>query len=116
VIAFSEKYCAFAGLRELEDAACRGNDFSAALAALRVELQGSGARSLLNGAKTESNAASIQASARRCFIALYEAVFAYFVIFTSRFSTSRAARPWVEVGAMFVVELKSLASDPLPNF
>lgn len=48
----------------------------------------------------------------RCFTALYDAVFAHFVVFTSRFPTSRAARGWVEVAATFVTELKRTLRDP----
>jgi hypothetical protein len=51
-------------------------------------------------------------AARRCFAALYDAVFAHFVVFTSRFPTSRAARGWVEVAATFVTEIKRTYRDP----
>jgi hypothetical protein len=113
---FSERYCAFAAVRELDEAGSRRSDFFAALGPLRGQFQGSGVRSLLNsGSRSGSDATATQTLARRCLTALHEALFAYFVIFTSRFSTSRAARQWVEVAAMFVVEMKRLAQDPLPN-
>ncbi|HKB05185.1 MAG TPA: hypothetical protein VKD90_23370 [Gemmataceae bacterium] len=51
-------------------------------------------------------------AARRCFAALYDAVFAHFVVFTSRFPTSRSAHGWVEVAATFVTDLKRTHRDP----
>jgi hypothetical protein len=99
----------------MDDAATRGADFSAALAPLRGHYQGAGIRSLLgSGGRSGTDATVTPTLARRCFTALHEAVFAYFVVFTSRFSTSRAARQWVEVAAMFAVELKRFAQDPIP--
>jgi hypothetical protein len=41
-----------------------------------------------------------------CLTTLHEAVFAAFVAFTNRFPTSRAAWGWVEVAAIFTVDLK----------
>jgi hypothetical protein len=46
-----------------------------------------------------------------CYVALYDAVFAYFTQFTNRFPTSRAARGWVEVAATYVTDLKRTLRD-----
>jgi hypothetical protein len=110
--AFAEQKSPFAAGRDLEEAAARANDFSAAIAPLRGQFQGSGVRSLFTAtARNGSDPTAVQTLARRCFAALYKAVFAYFTIFTSRFSTSRAARSWVEVAAMFSVELRRLTQE-----
>ena len=51
--------------------------------------------------------------AQRCLSTLIDTALAYFVAFTNRFPTSRAARPWVEVAATFLAELKPLAREPI---
>jgi hypothetical protein len=94
VAEFSARIAPIGGRRELVEATARGKEFATALGQAR--------------AREPADAA------RRCYHALYEAVLAYFVVFTNRFPTSKAARGWVEVAAAFVVDLKKLAQDPVP--
>lgn len=102
--AFVEKHCAFASSRETEDASNRAAECRGALAQLREQIQESG--------RIQPHSSLL---VQRFLNTLVESVIAYFVVFTSRFSTSRSARPWVEVAATFVAELKQLARDPVPT-
>lgn len=92
---FSDRNCTFTTNREIDEAARLAKDFRSGLAVLREKGQ------------FEPSAV------RRCFAALQDAVANYFIVFTDRFPSSRAARPWVEVAATFLVELKYLTRDPL---
>jgi hypothetical protein len=116
VIAFADNFCANRCSEELNDAVMRVSEFYGVLKPLRDLSLGSNVRSLL-GMGNRSNVAAEpqQAKVRLCFNALYAAVFAYFVAFTNRFPTSRAARPWVEVAATFVVDFKRTLRDPQPS-
>jgi hypothetical protein len=116
VIAFADKYCAHGSSSELNDAIMRVSEFYGVLKPLRDQMHGSGVRSLLGmGGRSTVLPEVHKAMTRRCFTSLYEAVFAYFIVFANRFPTSRAVRPWVEVAATFVVEFKRALQDPLPS-
>jgi hypothetical protein len=95
VAEFSDRNCAFTTNREIDEATRLAKDFRSGLAVLRE--------------KGQFEAAAV----RRCFAALQDAVANYFVVFTDRFPSSRAARRWVEVAATFLVELKHFTRDPL---
>lgn len=95
VTEFSDRNCAFTTNREIDEASRCANDFRWGLAALRE--------------KEHFDPAAV----RRSFAAFHEAIANYFVVFTDRFPSSRSARPWVEVAATFLVELKRFTRDPL---
>jgi hypothetical protein len=110
--AFAERFELSTG-RDLDQAYAGIADFRAAVPLLHEKVQGSGVRSLLGIAGRAGDAEALRPVADKCFTALYNATVAFFVTFTNRFSTSKAARGWVEVAASFVVELKNLTRDPL---
>jgi hypothetical protein len=93
VSAFADEQCPLGPGLDGAEAQARLAEFQAAWQALPDQANDAGAR-------------------RRCFAALYDAVFAHFVVFTGRFPTSRAARGWVEVAATFVTELKRTPREP----
>jgi hypothetical protein len=88
IVRFAEQHCDLATEAEMAEPAARAVAFRAAIVPFRAAQQPA-----LN-------------QVLACLLALYEAVFAAFTVFTNRFTSSRAARGWVEVAAMFVVELK----------
>jgi hypothetical protein len=100
VTAFADEQCPLGPGPEGAEAHARQTDFQAAWLTLKDELKAPGPTPPGGGA------------ARRCWDLLYDAVFAHFVVFTSRFPTSRSARGWVEVAATFVTELKRTLRDP----
>lgn len=57
------------------------------------------------------NPEASEAVARQAFQILPETILAYFSAFTRQFSTSLAARSWVDVAATFVVELQQVAQS-----
>jgi hypothetical protein len=98
VLAFADRYGPIGSIMPGPDPAeVRAADFRAGWKSLREQVTDAGSK--------------CQAPAGRCYVALYDAVFAYFVIFTNRFPTSRAAHGWVEVAATFVTELKRTLRD-----
>ena|SRR5262245_3544007 len=99
---FANRHFPFAG-PEMRDALARAGEFQGALSALREPGKGP-ADDTIRLTLT-----------RRCFTAMNEAVLAYFVAFTSRFPTSRAARGWVEVAATFSADLKRTVRDATPT-
>ena len=98
---FANRHFPFAG-PEMRDALARSGEFQGALCALREPVKG-----------PADDAARVTLT-RRCFTAMNEAVLAYFVAFTSRFPTSRAARGWVELAATFSADLKRTVRDATP--
>jgi len=107
VVGFAKENCSFAVGRDMDEAARQIRDFEASQVALRVRLQNNS-----NGNPPTDDA--FQSLAKRCFSALHEGTAAYFTVFTGRFATSRAALPWVEAAASYIVDLKKLAREPLP--
>jgi hypothetical protein len=99
---FANRQFPFAG-PEMRDALARAGEFQGALGALREPGKG------------PADETARLTLTRRCFTAMNEAVLAYFVAFTSRFPTSRAARGWVEVAATFSADLKRTVRDLAPN-
>jgi hypothetical protein len=99
---FANRQFPFAG-PEMRDALARAGEFQGALGALR------------DPGKGPTDETARQTLTRRCFTAMNEAVLAFFVAFTSRFPTSRAARGWVEVAATFSADLKRTVRDLGPN-
>jgi hypothetical protein len=100
VSAFAAEHCPLGPGPEGAEAHARQADFQAAWRTVQKGVRVAGPRPPDGGA------------ARRCWTTLYDAVFAHFVVFTSRFPTSRSARGWVEVAATFVTELKRTLRDP----
>jgi hypothetical protein len=99
---FANRHFPFAG-PEMRDALARAGEFQGALSALREPGKG-----------PADDPARLTLT-RRCFTAMNEAALAYFVAFTSRFPTSRAARGWVEVAATFSADLKRTVRDVAPS-
>jgi hypothetical protein len=99
VVGFANGDCPFVPTQEANEAEARLGDFQAAVRALQDQVKDAGAEALSG------------APARKCFGALYDAVFAHFVVFTNRFPTSRTACGWVEVAATFVTDLKRTLRD-----
>ena len=98
VVAFGERYGPIGPLLPGPDPTeSRTAEFRAALKPLWVQVKDGGSKA--------------QPAAGPCYVALYDAVFAYFTAFTNRFPTSRAARGWVEVAATYVTELKRTLRD-----
>jgi hypothetical protein len=100
--AFAQESCPFVPTAEATEAEARLAEFRADLKSFQDELKEAGARALAAD------------KARKCYVALYDAVFAHFVVFTNRFPTSRTARGWVEVAATFVTDLKRTLRDLAP--
>ena len=96
VSAFADAHCPLGPGPEGTEAHARLTDFQAAWRTLEDQVKDPRARPPTG----------------RCVAALYDAVFAHFVVFTSRFPTSRSASRWVEVAATFVTELKRTLRDP----
>jgi len=92
---FSDRNCAFTTNREIDEATRFTKEFRSFLAVLRE--------------KEHFDPSAV----RRCFASFYEAIVNYFIVFTDRFPSSRSARPWVDVAATFLVELKRITRDPL---
>ena len=99
---FANRHFPFAG-PEMRDALGRASEFQGALDALR------------ESSKSTIEEVARVALSRRCYSALTESMLAYFVAFTSRFPTSRAARGWVELAATFSADLKRTVRDAEPN-
>jgi hypothetical protein len=95
VAEFSDRNCAFTSNREIDEATRFAKEFRSGLAVLRE--------------KEHFDPSAV----RRCFASFHEAVVNYFIVFTDRFPSSRSARPWVDVAATFLVELKRFTRDPL---
>lgn len=102
VAAFTEKRCPFVVSRDREEATARTSEFHTAVAKLRVEM-----------AESSSTAKSELATVGQSLSMLVEAMTGYFAVFTNRFPTSRAARPWVEAAATFLAEFRQLCRSPL---
>lgn len=109
VVAFSDEHCAFAVGRDVDEAAARVKDFRLSFTTLCERLESTNE----NGTTLPDPA--IQSQFKRCFAAIQDGTVAFFTVFVGRFSTSRAALPWVEAAASFIVELKKLTRDPLSN-
>lgn len=90
VIANADEHPSFATVVELKTAAAKARDF----------------QNVLTQAKNRDRMQGEDTLVKRCLLALQEAVIAYFTTFTRRFSTSTAARSWVEVAAIFVVDIR----------
>src|SRR3954471_6898772 len=90
VSAFAAEQCPLGPGPEGAEALARQTDFQAAWWTWQDEIKAPDPKPPDGGA------------ARRCWTLLYDAVFAHFVVFTSRFPTSRSAHGWVEVVATFV--------------
>ena len=90
VSAFADDHVPLRSSLEMKAAESKANEF----------------RSLIHQLKNRKNLAVEEALVRQALLALQEAVLANFSAFTRRFSTSSAARSWVDVAATFVVELK----------
>jgi hypothetical protein len=98
VVSFAEQYGPAGSLMPGPDPAeVKADEFGSVLKPLLAQVKAGGP----NG--------SLQTGP--CYVALYDAVFAYFTAFTGRFPTSRAARGWVEVAATFVTDLKRTLRD-----
>lgn len=112
VTGFAERH-PYVGTRDVTEAEARAGEFRTWLAHIR-DPHGPGPRISAGRGGRGADDGSGADAVRRCFWALYESVVAYFVSFTSRFATSKAARGWVEVAAGFMVDLKRLADEPVP--
>jgi hypothetical protein len=98
VVTFGERYGPIAPLMPGPDPAeTKASEFGALLKPMLAQVKEGGSK--------------CQPPAGPCYVALYDAVFAYFAAFTGRFPTSRAARGWVEVAATFVTDLKRTLRD-----
>jgi hypothetical protein len=89
------------------EAVGRAGAFLTALAGLRPASRGLVA-SVLGG---RSRGPLPAAAVRECANAGFEAVNAYFALFTDRFQSSRAARGWVDAASSFLADLKSDVRD-----
>ena len=99
---FSGRHFPFAG-PEVRDALARAADFHAAFEPLR------------SPTPSPTDEAARHALTRRCYTTLCDAVLAFFVAFTNRFPTSRAARGWVEVAATYAADLKRTTREAIPS-
>jgi len=93
VSTFAHEHVPFRSSLEMKAAESKANEFRSFVHQLR------------NREKLELE----QTLSGQAFLTLQETVLAYFSAFTRQFSTSMAARSWVEVASIFVVELKLLA-------
>ena len=92
VSAFADEHVPFRSSLEMKAAESKANEF----------------RSSVHQLKNRDNRGVEESIARQAVLTLQEAVLAYFSAFTRQFSTSVAARSWVDVAATFVVELKQV--------
>lgn len=92
VSAFADEQIPFHSSLEMKAAESQANEF----------------RSSLHRLKKGEDPKEEDTISQQAFTALQESVLAYFSAFTRRFSTSLAARSWVDVAATFVVDLKQI--------
>ena len=114
----ADQLCPPDGSSDYRNALIHLAEFNTAIRVLREQLHGSGVRALLGigprGSRSPEAAQARQSLQKKCYSSMCDLVAAYLVVFTSRFSTSHAARPWVEAAAGFLVELREITRVDLP--
>lgn len=89
------------------EALAKAGAFVTALAGLRPAKTGLMANVRASWSKEKLPVAAV----RECLAAGYEALNAYFALFTDRFKSSKAARGWVDAASAFLADLKSDLRD-----
>lgn len=118
VTGFADKNCPPDGTEDHRRCLAWLTQYHVTLQPLAAAISGSAIRSMLGLASKSLKpmaASERLASEKKLMNAVCETISSYFVIFTSRFESSRAARNWVETAASFLVELRRSVHETYSN-